>query len=91
MVPGSQRGKPVKVFYVLPITFKLSSDATDIKALQTTSTIQNAEFIGGDEALLKYQQSVTAKIKKTKEEKDKKLVIKVSFIIAETEALQMQL
>ncbi|MBP6659693.1 MAG: energy transducer TonB [Chitinophagales bacterium] len=82
--PGMQRGAPVKVYYVLPISFKLNDNPIDAKTGQIISSIKDAEFIGGDEALNKYQKSLTVKIKKSKSEKDKKLQIRISFIIDES-------
>ena len=79
-----QRGATVKVYYVLPISFKLNDNPIDAKTGQIISSIKDEEFIGGDEALNKYQKSLTVKIKKSKSEKDKKLQIRISFIIDES-------
>lgn len=100
-IPGSQKGKLVRVYRTIPITFKLNDDSTDQQSSKLGSTgqpstfstndmpkssivrIVDAEVTGGEETIKQYQQSITSKIKKTKEEKDKKITVKVSFIINE--------
>lgn len=77
-LPGSQKGKPVKVYYVLPITFKLTENenANSIKPME-------AIFKGGDVGLEFFKQDVISKIKKSKQEKNKQIIVKVSFVIDE--------
>ncbi|HUM52114.1 MAG TPA: energy transducer TonB [Chitinophagales bacterium] len=81
--PGMQRGLPVKVYYVIPISFKLNDNPIDANTGQIISAIKDAEVTGGEETIKKYQQSITSKIKKSKADKDKKIIIKISFIIDE--------
>ena len=70
--PGMQRGAPVKVYYVLPISFKLNdNDSLEKKSSFSPPNIEP-------------QKSLTVKIKKSKSEKDKKLQIRISFIIDES-------
>ena len=57
--PGMQKGKPVRVHYVLPIFFKLDDSATtakktDEKIYDTPETMP--EYPGGMEAIIKYMQ-----------------------------------
>ena len=57
--PGMQKGKPVRVHYVLPIFFKLDDSATtakktDEKIYDTPETMP--EYPGGMEAMIKYMQ-----------------------------------
>jgi len=74
--PGTQRGKAVKVYYVLPVTFKFSSDE-DV----TDNPTQDALYPGGNVQLEFYKQDVLKNIKKSKQEKNKKITVKVSVII----------
>ncbi len=57
--PGMMKGKPVRVYYVLPVFFKLEEGATttkktDEKIYDTPETMP--EYVGGMEAMIKYMQ-----------------------------------
>jgi TonB family protein len=75
--PGMQDGVPAKVYFTLPVTFKLSNDNTS-----TTST--PASFIGGDVELEKYKTLIVSQIKKSKKDKKKIFDISINFVILET-------
>ena len=76
--PGKQKGKPVRVRFTLPVTFRLSGDApkqateakqpeaTDDKIFQVVE--DQPEFPGGMEALMKH---LSKEIKYPKEAQDK--------------------
>ena len=88
-IPGSQRGTPVKVYYVLPVTFKLNNDiplkdnaVLSFESIPGTSKME-AAYPGGNVQLEFYKQEILNKIKKSKKEKDIKIVVKVSLIIDE--------
>lgn len=70
--PGMQKGMPVKVFYTLPISFKLSDDVF-------IAAKYNNEKISLEE----YKSSITYKIKKTKQDKNIIYTIKVRFTVLE--------
>ena len=46
--PGTENGKPVDMWYTLPIGFKLSGDSSD------AANVTPAEFPGGEEAMKKF-------------------------------------
>lgn len=75
--PGSQKGKPVKTYYTLPITFKL--DGEDY----TSNPDQIAVYQGGNVQLEFYKQDIISKLQKSKNEKNKKLFIKTLITIDE--------
>jgi TonB family protein len=70
--PGSQKGKPVKVFYTLPISFKLGNDVF-IPAKYNNEKI----------SLEDYKLSITNKIKKPKQDKDVTYTISIRFSVLE--------
>ncbi len=74
---GSQKGTPVKVYYTLPISFKLTGET------YTSNPDQVAIYQGGDVQLEFYKQDIISKIQKSKNEKDKKIVAKIIFTIDE--------
>ena len=61
--PGLQKGKPVRVHYILPIFFKFDESATtakktDEKIYDTPETMP--EYVGGMDAMIKYlQENIT--------------------------------
>jgi TonB family protein len=71
--PGSQRGKLVKVYYTLPITFKLNGDL-----------LIPAKFIGGESALNTYKNEKAASIRKPKKDKTVPYTVTVTFTVLET-------
>lgn len=70
--PGIQRGVPVKVFYTLPVSFKLSNDV-----------FIAAKFNSDKISLEDYKFSITNKIKKPKQDLNKTFSIKVRFTVLE--------
>lgn len=74
--PGMQKGEPVKVYYILSVTFKLPDESTN-------NADSKAMFVGGDYALEEYKKSIIKKCKKNKADKNKSLYIEVSFIVTE--------
>ena len=47
-IPGTENGKPVDMWYTLPIGFKLSGESSD------AANVTPAEFPGGEEAMKKF-------------------------------------
>lgn len=72
--PGSQRGKAVRVYYVLPITFKLTGE----------EPLVPAKFPGGEAALNAYKNNIIVSIKKPKKEQDVAHRVEILFTLLET-------
>jgi TonB family protein len=84
--PGLQKGIPVKVFYVLPITFKLtgakfqknkSDDAPSSENSTAIFSKMEPMFPGGNVQLEFYKQDILSKIKKSPKEEAQKTRVEV--------------
>lgn len=73
--PGSQRGKPVRVYYTLPITYKLGEDGIVDNSVKNLR--MDPVFPGGNVELEFYKQEILSKIKKPKAEKFQKIIVEV--------------
>ena len=83
--PGTMKGKPVRVSYVLPISFKLDESAmtakkSNEKIYETPETMP--EYVGGTEAMIKYLQDNIAVPEKYKEMEAKaQYRVMVKFVV----------
>ena len=83
--PGMNKGKAVRVSYVLPISFKLDESATTAK--KTDANIYDTpetmpEYIGGTEAMIKYlQDNITVPEKYQNMEAKAQYRVMVKFVV----------
>ena len=83
--PGTMKGKPVRVNYVLPISFKLDESATTAKKsnekiYETPETMP--EYVGGTEAMIKYlQDNITVPEKYQNMEAKAQYRVMVKFVV----------
>lgn len=83
--PGTMKGKPVRVYYVLPISFKLDESATTAK--KTNEKIYDTpetmpEYVGGMDAMIKYlQENITVPEKYQNMEAKAQYRVLVKFVV----------
>lgn len=74
--PGTQRNKPVRVFFVIPITFKLTNAEST-----TTPIISKAYPLCGFDSLQYYLSNATKVIAKPKKDRKKQYHVQATFTV----------
>jgi TonB family protein len=77
--PGTQRNKPVRVFFVIPITFKLTNGLN--AETSTTPIIAKAYPLCGFDSLQNYLSNATKVIAKPKKDKKKQYHVQATFTV----------